>query len=63
MNYLQIISLAMYRASRGFSDTTSTRDAFARVAEEIEKEARKLPDFSAGHAVSNDLLNKINPSK
>jgi hypothetical protein len=48
----------MHRASRGFSDTTSTRDAFSRVAEEIEKEARKLPDFSAGQAVSDDLLNK-----
>lgn len=63
MNVLQEIALAIDEASRGFSDSTSHRDMFRRVAEAIEKRARRLPDFNAGAAVSNDLLNKTNPNK
>jgi hypothetical protein len=63
MNVLQEIALAIDEASGGFSDSTSHRDMFRRVAEAIERRARRHPDFSAGHAVSNDLLNKTTRNK
>lgn len=58
MNVLQEISEAINEACGGFSDSTSHRDMFRRVADAIEKRARNHPDFNQGAAVSRDLLNK-----
>lgn len=60
MNVLQEVSEAINEACGGFSDSTSHRDMFRRVAEAIERRARKFPDFNQGQAVSRDLLNKTN---
>lgn len=60
MNVLQEIAEAINEACGGFSDSTSHRDMFRRVADSIEKRARKFPDFNQGASVSRDLNNKLN---
>lgn len=59
MNVLQEIAEAINEACGGFSDSTSHRDMFRRVADAIDKRARKHPDYNQGQAVSRDLLNKL----
>lgn len=59
MNIIQEIAEAINEVSGGFSDSTSHRDMFRRVASAIEQVAKKHPDFSQGASVSRDLLNKL----
>ena len=59
MNVLQEIAEAINDACGGFSDSTSHRDMFRRVAEAIDKRASRHPGYNQGAAVSRDLNNKL----